>query len=123
MKVLMDDEKCIRTYTENKVVTKRPAYRATAGRKIYKRVYQACKPNSTQSGDLGAAYQKIYEAYGMKIAADPKVKYDYTCKDTPAWPTPGGADTTSKQKIYLSPDIADPYKCKFVAYRTGYNVF
>jgi len=123
MKVLMDDEKCIRTYTNSGVTAKRPAFRTTTSRKIYKRVYAACKPNSTQSGDLGSAYQKIYEAYGMKVAADPKVKYDFTCKDTPAWPTPGSADTTSKQKIFMQPDIASPYKCKFVAYRTGYSVF
>lgn len=81
-----------------------------------------CKANTTQSGDLGYAYQKVYEAYGMKVVQDAKVKYDFTCKDTAAWPTPGDADKVSRQKLYLMPDIADPYKCKFVAQRTGYNV-
>lgn len=72
-------------------------------------------------GALGVAYQALAATLGAPLPSG-TAAYDYRCRATVAWPTPGAADAVSRQKTWLASDAAGT-KCKFVDDKTALSVW
>ena len=86
-------------------------------------------PNAPQKlphmadGALGVAYQALAATLGAPLPSR-TAAYDYRCRLTAAWPTPGSAatDALARQKTWLARDAAGT-KCKFVDVKTALSVW
>lgn len=75
---------------------------------------------AARDGTLGMAYREIMSAF--KAPHMSATEYDYTCRDTMAWPEPEQADIESRQQIYMRPDTTTG-KCTFTDEVTAYSIY